>query len=373
MKVLFDFSTFKERPCCSMDIYAIRLLNGYKTFKYDYELCMLVSNIGYPYLSSLFPDYEYVIVDFVANRNLFHRVLRYANIRNAVRWIKTINSLSVDVVLCPYTDIEKIWRIKPHRLQVIHDIHGRYVTKGIEKLKHIIYTPFLLRSSDSIIAISEFVKDEIMLHYSNMVKHKKLYRVYNSVIISNDYAEYKLSSKLYILYVNAIREYKNIYTLIKAFNELKDVVTHNLVIVGKRNDYWERVIIPYIKEKNLLSRIELIEYATDAELNYLYKNAAVFVSPSLYEGFGYTPIEAAMHAIPVITTKTSSLYEVTHGKVYYYDPPQNEFQLSKLLKQVLLTPPSKQELLEISKDFRELYKPSSQVRNIDCVIRKCIN
>ena len=54
-------------------------------------------------------------------------------------------------------------------------------------------------------------------------------------------------------------------------------------------------------------------------------------------------------------------------------PPQNEFQLSKLLKQVLLTPPSKQELLEISKDFRELYKPSSQVRNIDCVIRKCIN
>ena len=103
---------------------------------------------------------------------------------------------------------------------------------------------------------------------------------------------------MYILYVNAIREYKNIYTLIKAFNELKDVVTHNLVIVGKRNDYWERVIIPYIKEKNLLSRIELIEYATDAELNYLYKNAAVFVSPSLYEGLGYTPIEAAMHAIP---------------------------------------------------------------------------
>ena len=99
MKVLFDFSTFKERPCCSMDIYAIRLLNGYKTFKYDYELCILVSNIGYPYLSSLFPDYEYVIVDFVANRNLFHRVLRYANIRNAVRWIKTINSLSLLVLL----------------------------------------------------------------------------------------------------------------------------------------------------------------------------------------------------------------------------------------------------------------------------------
>lgn len=93
----------------------------------------------------------------------------------------------------------------------------------------------------------------------------------------------------YLLYVSALCEYKNLVTLVKAFIELKDMISHRLVIVGKSTPYWENVVLLMIKKAGIESRvIHYSNYVSDEDIVCLYQSASILVSPSLHEGFGYT-------------------------------------------------------------------------------------
>ena len=61
---------------------------------------------------------------------------------------------------------------------------------------------------------------------------------------------------------------------------------------------------------DLKKDIEFTGIVSDERLAALYQNAAVFVFPTLYEGFGLPVLEAMACACPVITSNTSSLPEV---------------------------------------------------------------
>jgi glycosyltransferase involved in cell wall biosynthesis len=52
----------------------------------------------------------------------------------------------------------------------------------------------------------------------------------------------------------------------------------------------------------------------------LYRLAAVFVFPSLYEGFGLPPLEAMAAGAPVVTSNVSSLPEVVGDAALLVDP-----------------------------------------------------
>ena len=57
-----------------------------------------------------------------------------------------------------------------------------------------------------------------------------------------------------------------------------------------------------------------------AEKNALYKNAAAFVFPTLYEGFGIPPLEAMHFGCPVVTSNAASLPEVVGNAAHLVDP-----------------------------------------------------
>lgn len=64
-------------------------------------------------------------------------------------------------------------------------------------------------------------------------------------------------------------------------------------------------------------------------------NARIFVNTSRFEGFGRTPIEAAMHGVPVLTSRETSLGEVTQDLLEYYDPADNVDKLAEKIKLIL--------------------------------------
>lgn len=66
--------------------------------------------------------------------------------------------------------------------------------------------------------------------------------------------------------------------------------------------------------------VKLLGFVSDGELGHLYRHAAWFVLPSLYEGFGLPAVEAMGNGCPVIAAAAASIPEVCGDAALYFDP-----------------------------------------------------
>ena len=111
-------------------------------------------------------------------------------------------------------------------------------------------------------------------------------------------------------------------------------------------------------------RIIRLEGVSDSELRYLYEHATLFVTPSTHEGFGYTPIEAAMCECPVVSSKCEALPETTRGLLNYYEPACDEQALANKIIEVLHSKPAASKLKKIAEEYRFAYSPELQYNHI---------
>ena len=82
---------------------------------------------------------------------------------------------------------------------------------------------------------------------------------------------------------------------------------------------------------------------------YLYQGAAVFVMPTLYEGFGIPPLEAMACGVPVIASRLTSMPEIV-GEAGILVDPSNASEIADAIKKILQDPVFKKDL--ISKGFK---------------------
>jgi glycosyltransferase involved in cell wall biosynthesis len=75
-----------------------------------------------------------------------------------------------------------------------------------------------------------------------------------------------------------------------------------------------------VHRHNLHKYVRFLGFMPDETLAVLYRLAAVFVFPSLYEGFGLPPLEAMASGAPVVTSNVSSLPEVAGDAALLVDP-----------------------------------------------------
>lgn len=122
-----------------------------------------------------------------------------------------------------------------------------------------------------------------------------------------------------ILTVGSIEPRKNLRRLVEAFIALKRerAIEGRLIVVGTAGKNFRSVrcdIEGY--EKEILFK----GYVSDDELVALYRRAALFVYPSLYEGFGLPVLEAMACGCPIVTSNVSSLPEVAGDAAMLVDP-----------------------------------------------------
>ena len=123
-------------------------------------------------------------------------------------------------------------------------------------------------------------------------------------------AKYQLGDAPYILTVGTLQPRKNHLNLVRAVAKLSRPV--NLVISGGKGWLYDDVVSE-VQTLGLSERVKFIGYADDADLPALYRAAAAFAFPSLYEGFGLPLLEAMASGVPVVTSNVSSLPEVAEG------------------------------------------------------------
>src|ERR1700752_4969071 len=125
----------------------------------------------------------------------------------------------------------------------------------------------------------------------------------------------------FILFVGTIEPRKNLITLLRAFAEvLKNTdLRPQLVIAGQKGWLMDE-ISSFVNSENLSERIVFTGYVTDRDLRTLYSSCVVCVYPSLYEGFGFPPLEAMSCGAPVIASEIPVLREVLGGAAVYVPP-----------------------------------------------------
>lgn len=250
----------------------------------------------------------------------------------------------------------------------IHDLQFKHYPNYFSRTQRLVFNlfyPISLKKSDRLIAISNYVKDDI-LNYFGHIPSDKITTIYNPIdfesldlIATNENVDiltkYNLDKGNYILSVASLLPHKNIPTLIKAFSNLiTEYPGLKLVLVGVKGKSLDK-IEKLIKELKIIKNVIIPGFVNDEELSALYSNAKVFVSSSVFEGFGMPPVEAMYKKIPTITTNCASLPEVTLHKATYYKNPYDDKELSNAIREVIMNPPSELELQEISDLIKDRY------------------
>ncbi|WP_349666703.1 glycosyltransferase family 1 protein [Lacrimispora sp.] len=191
-----------------------------------------------------------------------------------------------------------------------------------------------MKRADRIIAISNYVKDSLQKFYGDQCGDK-IQIVYDPVDFDKKQSfKPKGISLPYILSVSSVQKHKNMITLVRAFERIHGKIPHRLVIAGCKGNGMEK-IQEYLKEKNISDKILFTDYIKSEELDWLYENCSLYVTTSLYEGFGMTPVEAMGRGKPTISSKSTSLPEVTHNKAFYYEPAEDDLVLSEVMLEVI--------------------------------------
>jgi glycosyltransferase involved in cell wall biosynthesis len=137
----------------------------------------------------------------------------------------------------------------------------------------------------------------------------------------------------YVLFVGTLEPRKNLVLLLRAYRDAVAAgIPHSLVLAGAVG--WQSAELEAELAKRSPGTVVRTGPLAEDELDAVYRGAAAFVYPSLYEGFGLPVVEAMARGIPTITSNVSSLPEVAGSAGYLVDPSSQE-DLAVAIERVL--------------------------------------
>jgi glycosyltransferase involved in cell wall biosynthesis len=252
-------------------------------------------------------------------------------------------------------DIPRI--IKEHRIDIAH---FQYAVPFLKTSKEIVtihdvlfldypeYFPFFYRfirapifknsahRADLLLTVSDYAKKSIARHFK--LQENKIRVLPNGIDQSFLLGRAPVieTSSPYILYVSRWEPRKNHLLLTRAFMELGlHHQGYKLVFIGRKdipskdfNNYWDTLSSEEQKS------VVFLDSVSQEELAAYYHKSSLFVYPSLAEGFGIPPIEAAAMDVPVLCSNTTAMSDFTFFKEGLFNP-QNKEELKAKIRDAL--------------------------------------
>ncbi len=253
--------------------------------------------------------------------NLFFRIPKIDTLFSSdVFWSPNINILS--------------FRNQEKRILTVHDVsflHPEFFSVE-QRLWHLRQGyRRQIETAGHLIAPSDFTKETLMDAFK--VPERKITRIYPGINpIYQDHTEtdealqtfkkeHALSDR-FLLYSGTIEPRKNIITVVRAFNALKQSPRNrdlSLVLAGSRGWSYDTIFkevgcSPYRRDIIVWGK------AKHEVMRRLYRLATVFVYPSFFEGVGFPPLEAQACGTPVVASNRTSLPEILGTSALVADP-----------------------------------------------------
>jgi glycosyltransferase involved in cell wall biosynthesis len=178
-------------------------------------------------------------------------------------------------------------------------------------------------------------------------------------------------SRPYLLYVGLRDGYKNFEQLLRAIAQAPALLAEFEVLAfgGGAFTTTEQQIISTLGFKPTQVRQQA---GDDTALIAAYQNAAAFVYPSAYEGFGLPPLEAMARNCPVISSNTSSMPEVIGSAGEYFDP-QSIDNISQAIEAVVFSKDRTQELIKLGRERVKRFTWQSCAQETRAIYQSVLN
>lgn len=191
-----------------------------------------------------------------------------------------------------------------------------------------------IQQSDVLLTLTQTIKNELGDEFSGI--NHKVEAIYPGIPafiepLANGPMNQKILDKYhiispYFLFVGIDKPHKNLTRLIEAFGKVKTLLNEpvQLVITGNHD-----VSLFNMPEGSSIIKTGQIP---DDELSILYKKALALISPSLSEGFGFTPFEGFIHGIPSAVSDIPVYHEVCKDSVLYFNPIDTDQMASVMIR-----------------------------------------
>ena len=279
----------------------------------------------------------------------------------------TIDWKKYDFAILPAGNRRLISRCRKFTIAVVHDLSQYHVEQKYDCFRMFYcrrILPFFLKRINRVVAVSGSTGEDLEKYWGIPASRISVnYNGYDEKCFSPVTGEADAETKAllkrlgidkkYIFYVSRIEHPgKNHLALIKAYEQLPQVIRdeYDLVLGGS---FWagSEMVKEYAEKSPDTSRIKFIGFITHDELVPLYQQAAMYIFPSLFEGFGLSLLEAMACGVPTACSSISSLGEIADGAAVCFDP-ENVSEITSAMRQILEKPELRKQLVE--KGFKRL-------------------
>ena len=237
--------------------------------------------------------------------------------------------------------------LKGAQVVTIHDAAVYRVPESYSRLFRTWYKfllPRLARRSAAVMTVSDFSKSELIATLGVPAEHVRVsgegwQHLERIPAEPSVLSRHGLTPRGYVLAVSSLAPHKNFRVVARALEHLQGC-SLPVVVAGAVDD---RVFDG--ASQAALGSLKRLGYVSDEELRALYEQAALFVHPSSYEGFGIPPLEAMASGCPVLASSAGALPEVC-GDAALYFRPDDPVELAALIRRLASDPAERAALVQ---------------------------
>jgi glycosyltransferase involved in cell wall biosynthesis len=226
----------------------------------------------------------------------------------------------------------------------------------------------LFERASQIIAVSQNTRNEL-LHFYPEVKES------NITVIHHGYACAKTEKEVgkneygnYLLYVGGRDGYKNFNRFVEGITPIL-IADKELKLVCTGSEL-TKIEQEFLLKSGILDRV-IAKRVDDNMLTTLYKNALLFIFPSLVEGFGIPVLEAWGNGCPVALSNSSCFPEIAGDAAVFFDPTNTD-SIKNVINQILENKTLRKELVRRGNERLKLFTWEIAAQKLEMVYRKVI-
>jgi glycosyltransferase involved in cell wall biosynthesis len=296
LKVLFDHQIFTAQKIGGISRYFYELMK-HSNGLFEYDVSGLFSENEYTKQLELYKEFPI--------KKQFKGKWRIYN------YLKKLNVLNSKI------------KIKRKNYDIIHPTYyDPYVLKSIKNF------PIIAESHDNIYKkIWQYNKNNVITTVKNHETKENISYRDEEIHVKNRQNSKKQN---YILFTGAREGYKNFDRFIEAVAPLLIRYDFQLICTGHPFNNDEAKILNQYK----IHDRTICKFVPENELQDIYAKAALFVFPSLYEGFGFPILEAFSSGCPIVLSNASCFPEIAKDAAVYFDPYSVE-DMRQVIEKVL--------------------------------------